>query len=310
MQIEIKFLRHILAVLEAGSYTRAAQNVHVAQSWLSTQMRKFEESVGFTVLNRTTRSVELTDEGRDLIGPIQEVIRAIDNLNRVVSDIRGESVVQIGVPEHTNNLPNRIELIETLVANCPRVPIQIHSAWDSELLEDFRSKKLDIILTVGEMPSNMADECEQLILDSGPVSLEIPTDHPLLQHGQIDISLLKGTEVVMYPQKIFPAESPIHALYDRLQAAGVKLVSSPEVNLEFARRFAIKRGLPLISSGYLDKKFALESRPLVGKEFAVDLRLVRRKSCQLGAIDSVWRAAEKIAVKTASIIPVVLMCAG
>ena len=59
-------LRAFVAVGELLSFTRAAESLGVSPSALSQTMRGFEERIGVRLLNRTTRSVALTDAGENL----------------------------------------------------------------------------------------------------------------------------------------------------------------------------------------------------------------------------------------------------
>jgi DNA-binding transcriptional LysR family regulator len=73
--MELRHLRYFVAVAEAGSITRAAHVVRVAQPSLSRQLRQLEEDVGETLLDRSARQARLTPAGevflplaRDLVG--------------------------------------------------------------------------------------------------------------------------------------------------------------------------------------------------------------------------------------------------
>ena len=62
--MELRHLRYFVAVAEELSFTRAAAVLHVAQSAVSAQVRLLEDSVGVTLLERSSRRVELTGAGR------------------------------------------------------------------------------------------------------------------------------------------------------------------------------------------------------------------------------------------------------
>ncbi|KJY16248.1 transcriptional regulator, partial [Streptomyces sp. NRRL S-444] len=63
MPLELRHLRYLLAVAEHGSFTRAAEELHVSQPTLSQQIRQLERTVGVQLLDRTGRAVRLTDAG-------------------------------------------------------------------------------------------------------------------------------------------------------------------------------------------------------------------------------------------------------
>ena len=57
------------AVAEERSFTRAAARLNIAQPWLSAQVRKFEEQLGFTLFDRGKGGIELTPQGEQLRPP-------------------------------------------------------------------------------------------------------------------------------------------------------------------------------------------------------------------------------------------------
>src|SRR4051794_41874804 len=65
--MELRQLRYLVAVAEELSFTRAAAREHVAQPALSQQIKRLEEEVGLGLVERTTRSVALTDAGELLV---------------------------------------------------------------------------------------------------------------------------------------------------------------------------------------------------------------------------------------------------
>src|SRR5439155_1224464 len=66
--MELRHLRTIAAVARHGSFSRAAEELHLAQSAVSQQIRRLEQELGVEVFRRSSRSVELTPEGEVILG--------------------------------------------------------------------------------------------------------------------------------------------------------------------------------------------------------------------------------------------------
>ena len=62
--MELRHLRYFVAVAEALSFTKAAENLHTSQPSLTRQIKGLEEELGVRLLHRTKQKVALSDEGR------------------------------------------------------------------------------------------------------------------------------------------------------------------------------------------------------------------------------------------------------
>ena len=94
MSLSVKQLREFVAVAEAGSITRAAQTLYVAQPALSLAIRRLESQLGVTLFERMPRGVELTPEGAELLEPARRAVRDVDAVLRRAHELRDRA------PEH------------------------------------------------------------------------------------------------------------------------------------------------------------------------------------------------------------------
>src|SRR5688572_20699981 len=72
--VELRHLRYFIAVAEEENVTRAALKLHVSQPALSRQIRDLEEELGFSLLERSAKSVRLTDAGRTFLTEARAVL--------------------------------------------------------------------------------------------------------------------------------------------------------------------------------------------------------------------------------------------
>ncbi|MFD9629453.1 transcriptional regulator CynR [Streptomyces violascens] len=87
MAPELRHLRYLLAVAEHGNFTRAAEELRISQPTLSQQVKQLERTVGVQLLDRTGRSVRLTDAGETYAHYARRALRDLAAAERAVLDI-------------------------------------------------------------------------------------------------------------------------------------------------------------------------------------------------------------------------------
>ena len=87
--VELRHLRYFVAVAEMENVSRAALKLHVSQPALSRQIRDLEDEIGFSLLERTAKSVRLTDAGRTFLDNARAFTEATA-LNRREIDLAGD----------------------------------------------------------------------------------------------------------------------------------------------------------------------------------------------------------------------------
>ena len=78
--MNLRDLKYLVAVAEHRHFGRAAQACFVSQPTLSTQLKKLEEELGVTLIERTNRQVMLTPVGEDIVARAQQVLREVNEL--------------------------------------------------------------------------------------------------------------------------------------------------------------------------------------------------------------------------------------
>ena len=84
----LRHLRYLLAVADHGSFTRAAEALHVSQPTLSQQIRQLEESLGVSLFDRTSRTVKPTDAGLAYIDSARRVLVELEAGKRALHDVK------------------------------------------------------------------------------------------------------------------------------------------------------------------------------------------------------------------------------
>jgi DNA-binding transcriptional LysR family regulator len=101
INVTLKHLRGFVAVAEEGSYTRAAERLHLTQSSLTATIKQLEQALGLALFDRTTRYVALTAQGRDLLPGAKRLLQEFDTTVRdirAVAERRKGHAVVAGAP--------------------------------------------------------------------------------------------------------------------------------------------------------------------------------------------------------------------
>ena len=125
-ELDLRDLDAFVAIARAKNFRRAAMDQHVSVSSLSQRLRGLEERLGVRLLNRTTRSVALTEAGELLLS---RVAPAIANVNGALEEVRGLR----GVPSgrlRINAPPPAIDLVlapmvAPFLASHPQIDLEI-----------------------------------------------------------------------------------------------------------------------------------------------------------------------------------------
>lgn len=145
--MDVRQLRYFLAIVEAGSLSKAAGHVGVAQPALSQHVRHLEAELGVTLLNRIPRGVTPTDAGERLCREARTILNQLAELPQqvmgAVTNPIGE--VRIGMSGTVSELVG-VPLIEAARDRYPGVRIRLVEAMSGHVLDWLRRGEVDVAL--------------------------------------------------------------------------------------------------------------------------------------------------------------------
>ena len=83
-------LNMLLEVVECGSFTKAADRIHIDRSSLSKQIKKLESTLGVRLLNRSTRSIALTCAGREIVNQAKKMRELLNETEHIANSFHHE----------------------------------------------------------------------------------------------------------------------------------------------------------------------------------------------------------------------------
>ena len=288
MHLDFRQLEFFVAVAEELSFTRAAERLHVAQPWLSAEVRKLEAGLGYPLFERSTRHVALTQEGRHLLPHARAVLdRAAAYEAAARALLRGRrGRLRIGAPTTGSQLPERYLLIDRFMELYPHVSVEIENDWSVRLVGQALCGAVDVAFVWAPFPS---EGLEARLVRRTVYSALLPVEHEMANRNVVTLQDLRHERVAAFPRELNPGL--FDQLYGPLLAIGVELVEAPEASdamllaLADRQRLAVLRtdwGAP---SGFPAR---LVERPIEGHPITTEFYAVRCAGQHTALCDAFW----------------------
>ena len=175
--IEFKDIRYILAVENAGSFSRAAEKEYISQPALSRIVKKVEQELGLLIFDRSSMPLQLTPEGREVTAYFRRMLDVQKELEEYCETrIRlKDRVMTIGAPSYFCRyvLP---PIIDSFRLEHPEYQIRVIETNDNELREFLSTGAADLGISVGySMPMDLKNIslAEETIVLVVPAASEI-----------------------------------------------------------------------------------------------------------------------------------------
>ncbi|OBJ35445.1 LysR family transcriptional regulator [Mycolicibacterium mucogenicum] len=198
--MNLQQLHYVVALAEAKSFTKAAETSFVVQSALSQQVRKFEEELGVTLFERTTRAVSLTPAGEALLPLVHQVVAGIDQLKVDAQALSGTVTgrLTVGMMEVPSESLDVATLMATFHSRYPDVSVTLRSGGSDILLTATRDRKLDAAI-VGSNVSPASDQLDFTHLFTESLIAVMPRDHPLTRQRAVSLTELAALPFIDFP---------------------------------------------------------------------------------------------------------------
>lgn len=150
--MELRSIETFLAIVEYGTFSRAAERLGYAQSAVTVQMRQLEQELGVRLFDRIPRGVRLTEQGRTFALHANEVAEAVSRARTAVElgdapsqDVRG--TIRLGSVESVSTalLP---ELLIAFHERCPHVQVVVTTDRREDMMAGLASNTIDMLLTM------------------------------------------------------------------------------------------------------------------------------------------------------------------
>ena len=236
MNIDMRQLRAFATIGRFGSFTKAAAALFTTQPALSAQIRHLEEALNLRLFDRNTRTVTLTQAGRDLLPVVDRVLADVSSVveqARNVAHIKTGRVILAALPSVSSTLLP--QTIAELKSRHPGITVVLKDALADRIVEMVRGGAVDFALT-GEPAPDAQLEFSQLAADQ--MVIVMPRGHALSRARVLDLNVLAGTPLILMDR-----ESSVRRIVDGAYAAMGKSPITPAYEPVFmATAIAMVRG--------------------------------------------------------------------
>jgi DNA-binding transcriptional LysR family regulator len=141
--LDLDAVQAFLHVADLGSFTRAAEAMNTTQAAVSLKLKRLEERLGWRLVERTPRHVELSARGVAFLDHARELLEAHDRALASFSQARQR--LAIGISDHVAG-PELPALIARMNAQDPQLLIEIHVGSSAPLLQAFDRREIDTVI--------------------------------------------------------------------------------------------------------------------------------------------------------------------
>ncbi len=188
--VELRHLRYFVAVAEMENVSRAAmQRLHVSQPSLSRQIRDLEDEIGVQLLERTAKSVKLTDAGRAFLEEARAILKHTDEAVEKVRAIAGKGETELHVgdwPLATGQVMP--PLLRAYQKAMPKVKVKVHDWAVEKNIAGVRDGRLQLAIILPPLKANALEELRFEPLFTGRVCLAVSCEHPFATRRSVSLA--------------------------------------------------------------------------------------------------------------------------
>lgn len=237
--MDLRQLRQFLALAETGSFSVAAERLHMAQPPLSVAIRKLEEELGTLLFVRSSRGVKLTAAGEAALKAARECLDAATHIKAAVQlAVAGESgKLAIGF---SGSVTLRLlpRLVQAFRLRHPAVHLDLKEGTNLELLSRVEAGTLDLGFV--RVPTNRPPELRFQMVEEDRFCLALPRGHALARKPAVALAALEGQPFIGY------APSPVGGLHAAVSLVFQRAGVAPRITQEAIQ---VQTALGLVASG-------------------------------------------------------------
>ncbi len=223
---DLRQLRYFVAVAEELSFTRAALRLHLSQPPLSQQIQSLEQDLGVRLLERTKRSVTITEPGRVFLEQARQILAKVDEARiQVVAAAAGYTgQLRLAYTVSVSFHPALPQALLRFGQIAPNVRLHLSEMYTEPQFAALLAGQIDVGF-VRDEPAHLHDArgLRLSVVDREPLLLALPAGHALAGHGSLSLAEVADSPFVSQPRELAAT------LYDRLVKLATRAGFQPRI---------------------------------------------------------------------------------
>ena len=197
LSVDLRHMRHFVAVAEELHFGRAAKRLNIAQPPLSQSIRRLEVDLGVVLFTRSRREVALTPAGHVFLREARSTLQQADIATKLVrraAEHRAEVRVGFIGPALYRFLPSALA---EFTRKFPEILVKLHDHPSPVQVEKLLAGDLDVAFASGT--SRRCEDCQVLTVERAPLVAAIPSDWPLAAQTSVQLADLADKPFILPP---------------------------------------------------------------------------------------------------------------
>lgn len=195
--MNLRDLKYLVAVAEHQHFGRAAEACFVSQPTLSTQLKKLEQTLGVTLIERTNRRVMLSPEGEQIVAQAQRILVEVNALTAMSEHLRDPMGGELRLGIIPTIAPYLLpKILAPIAAEFPNLNIQLTEGQTSHITRMLKHGDLDAVLLALPLPMQ-EENIEEAELYTEAFLFAVAAEHPKAQKRSVSTEDLQDEEVLL-----------------------------------------------------------------------------------------------------------------
>lgn len=235
--MEIRHLKHFLAIAKSGSFTQGARDAHVSQPAISSSIAKLEEELDTKLLNRNKKNVTLTPEGEKLKKSAERVVSELNAIKADFSDESSPMVLRVWVAS-TFTSDRFTPVLSELSKSIPNLSLKVIEASPDQIVDALRNGRCDMAFTIEYEGGHQIKGLSTKVISEEAYGIAAPDGHPFTRKTTIELKDIVDTPFIARTHCEYR-----NAVLMRLKAASINLNVKHQTDQDLRALSLVKAGL-------------------------------------------------------------------